>query len=49
MRQYTSSEWPGPSYAFLYVALREKGLDTPGIELTHFATQIQLGLYYLMN
>ena len=31
MRQYTSSEWPSPSYIFLYVALCEKSLNTPAL------------------
>ena len=31
MRQYTSSEWPRPSYICLYTALGEQCLDTPGL------------------
>ena len=28
----TSSEWPSPSYIFLYVAPGKKSLDTPRLE-----------------
>ena len=28
----SSSEWRSPSYILLYVALREKALDTPGVK-----------------